>query len=310
MAGRDARGVERNGSPVARARRATLVIRGYTASQLRGKLIREFGKRYDVSGTGNYLVVHPVGQRDYWAQRFEDLYHSLRHYFHVRKFRLEKPRFPLVAVVFHNAGDMVRYARAEGSNIGPGVLGYYSPKSNRVVLYDRSGGKAAKEDWAENSATIIHEAAHQSAFNCGIHSRSAETPRWVVEGLGTMFEAPGVWDSRNHPTQSDRINRGRLADFRRIVAPNFNAASLSRFIGSDEPFGRNPSQAYATAWMLTFYLVEVHPMKYSKYLARTANRPPLARYTAKEREADFTAQFGDHFALHAAKILRFVSDLK
>ena len=48
---------------------------------------------------------------------------------------------------------------------------------------------------SENSATIIHEVTHQVAFNCGVHTRFNDVPRWVSEGLATMFEAKGVWNS-------------------------------------------------------------------------------------------------------------------
>ena len=39
----------------------------------------------------------------------------------------------------------------------------------------------------------------------------------MVEGLATMFEAPGVWTARYDHTQSDRVNHGRLAGFRKYV---------------------------------------------------------------------------------------------
>src|SRR3954465_8254937 len=49
---------------------------GYSMGELRGQLMKECGSRYEVSGSGHYLVVHPAGQKDLWAPRFEDLYRS------------------------------------------------------------------------------------------------------------------------------------------------------------------------------------------------------------------------------------------
>ena len=43
-------------------------FRPYSQSEMRGQLLREYGDRFDVSGTGNYLVVHPAGERDRWAR--------------------------------------------------------------------------------------------------------------------------------------------------------------------------------------------------------------------------------------------------
>ena len=53
-------------------------------------------------------------------------------------------------------------------------------------------------DWTTNADTIIHEAAHQTAFNTGVHTRCGDSPRWLVEGLGTMFEARKVRAQRRH----------------------------------------------------------------------------------------------------------------
>src|SRR5688572_6704945 len=162
----------------------------YAQPDLRGQLLREFGQGYEVSGVGHYLVVHPAGKRDQWAPRFEELYRSFVHYFSARGWQLTEPRFPLVAVVYPRQADFWQQAEKEGMPRSSGVLGYYSPTTNRILMFDATG---SGWDWTTNADTIIHEAAHQSAFNTGVHTRFGDSPRWVVEGLGTMFEAPGVW---------------------------------------------------------------------------------------------------------------------
>lgn len=274
--------------------------------ELRSQLGREFGRDFDVTATGHYVVVHPAGQRDKWGRRFEELYRSFVHYFAVRGFDLQPPEFPLVAIVFRNQNDFYRYAAREGTAIGPGVLGYYSPKSNRVALFDQSGGRDDDATWAENAATIIHEATHQTAFNTGIHSRFAEQPRWVVEGLGTMFEAPGVWDSARHRQRSDRINHGRLTDFRSYVAGGRPGGSLKSFIASDRPFAINPIAAYAEAWALCYWLVETRPRQFAEYLSRVADREPFESYDPAERVEDFAAVFGDDFNMLDAQFVRWI----
>jgi hypothetical protein len=283
---------------------------GFTAAELRGKLLREFGSRFDVSGTGHYLVVHPAGQRDYWANRFEELYRSFVHYFRVRGLQVRALEFPLVAIVVQTEEELHAYAAKEGTRVPRGVLGYYSPISNRVILFDQGGGKASQEDWADNSDTIIHEAAHQSAFNTGLHSRYAMPPRWVVEGLGTMFEAPGVWNCHEFRQRSDRINAGRLAEFKRLVAGRINGPLLRNFIASDAAFGADMSFSYATSWALTFYLVETRPAKYCQYLTATANRAAFSEYPPQKRLADYEAQFGSNYAMEASRLLRFIADLE
>lgn len=278
----------------------------YSASDMRHALRREFGRDYEVSGTGHYLVVHAAGQRDYWAERFERLYRSFVHYFSVRGMKVQRPQFPLVAIVVRSEQEMHAYAAREGTRIGRGALGYYSTRTNRVILYDQGGGKASKKDWSENSATIIHEATHQTAFNTGVHRRWPSPPAWVVEGLGTMFEAPGVWDSQNHQHREDRINRGHLETFKRI-ASEVNGPVLADVIASDRLYQTNPRAAYAIGWALSYYLVETQPGKYRDYLARL-NSHARREATREQRLADFKASFGDDLAMFHARFQRFMAD--
>jgi hypothetical protein len=286
-------------------RQVSPTFRGYSANELRTLLSRELGKAFEISATGHYLVAHAPGQKDYWSRRFEDLYRSFAHYFTVRGFKLAEPEFPLVAIVFRNQQDFLRYAEREGAKLNSQVLGYYSPATNRVSLFDIGGGKAAADDWHRNADTIIHEATHQTAFNTGVHTRFGETPRWLAEGLGTMFEARGVWDSTHYTTRPDRLNRGRLARFKNYVARRPDG-SLAEFVSSDRIFERDVDAAYAEAWALSFFLVETQPQKYSQYLARTAQRPVFRAYSAAERLADFTAVFGKDLRLLEAHYLRFM----
>lgn len=283
-------------------------FRGYSAAELRSRLAQELGKNFEISGTGHYLVAHAPGQGAYWAQRFEDQYRSFVHYFSLRGFRVAEPEFPLVAIVFRNQAELMRYSQAEGTGITANVLGYYSPVSNRIALFEQGGGRDAR-DWRETASTIVHEATHQTAFNTGIHSRFAEQPRWLIEGLGTMFEAPGFWDPSRFRSQPDRYNRGRLEQFRQWL-PRRSEGSLAEFLGSDRPFFADLNAGYAQAWALSFFLVETRPRQYCDYLARVAKRPEFEKYLPGDRLADFTAAFGSDVRLLEAHFLQFMKELK
>ena len=279
----------------------------YTQAEMRGVLYREFGKRYEVSGTGHYLVVHPAGQRDRWAKRFEELYRSFTHYFSSRGIRPSEPTFPLVAVVFNKRQDFVRFASQDGVEVSPGLRGYYSPTTNRILLYNVASGKGSG-NWHTNAETIIHEATHQTAFNTGIHTRFGTTPRWVVEGLGTMFEAPGVWNPRQFTERSDRINQDRLKSFQRLPE-NSRRANLVKMIKNDDVFKTDPETAYAEAWALTFFLAELEPRKYWRYLQKTAASKPFLPYSSARREEDFSAVFGRNLGQLDARMKRFLMSL-
>lgn len=309
LLGRDGRLWELEVGEVKQYRRLSESFTSLSAGELRAQLLAEFGRSFDVSGTAHYLVVHPAGQRDRWASRFEQLYRSFMHYLAARGFTVNRPEFPLVAVVFPNRAEFLDYARSSGAKIVSGTLGFYSPTSNRVLLYDVAASEPDREDlWYLNSRTIIHEAAHQSAFNCGIHGRFAMTPRWIVEGLGTSFEADGVWDSGNHRSRQDRVNQDQLESFRRIRSRR-PAGYLSTFVSSDRPFHANTEAAYAEAWALTFFLIETRPRQYFDLLRRTAELPAFEAYRSPDRLNDFVDVFGKDLEILESHFLRFIDEL-
>jgi hypothetical protein len=181
-----------------------------------------------------------------------------------------------VAVVFRNKTDYFRHAKASGTPLQPDTLGHYAHLSNRVFLYDTTA--EGSTDWSQNADTIIHEATHQTASNTGIHRRFSGTPRWLAEGLATMFEARGVWSAQYDHTQADRVNRGRLAEFRDYTATRWKDGAVASLLSSDRMFQSDTAGAYALAWALSFYLSETQPRLYAAYLAKTAERPMLSDY--------------------------------
>ena len=196
--------------------------------------------------------------------------------------------------------------RPTARNLQPGTLGHYDPKSNRIFLFDATSGNG--EDWSANADTIIHEATHQTAYNVGVHRRFAEQPRWLVEGLAMMFEARGVWDARSSFGRDDRINAGRLYDFRNGLEQR-SSSTIRQLVASDQLFRTSARQAYAEAWTLSFFLSETRPTEYSNYLARVAARKAFSKYSARARLADFVKAFGSDLEMLDAQLKRFVEEL-
>jgi hypothetical protein len=292
-----------------RFRKTSSYFSSYSAAEIRAGLERELAGKLEVTGTGHYLVAHPRG-KEAWAQRFEDLYRSCVHYFTLRGLHVREPEFPLVAIVWGRREDFLHYVAAQGTQVRSDILGFYSPTSNRVTLYDQGGGASDSRTWRQNEATIIHEATHQVAFNTGVHNRFGSTPMWLAEGLGTMFEAPGVWDWINHPRLSERINRGRLAQFRQWLANGRNGGAFVNLLGSDRQFQSNPPAAYAESWAWALFLTETYPQKFSQYVQRIASRPNFEEYPLARRMSDFTAIFGDDLRMLEKHFLAFIASLK
>jgi hypothetical protein len=281
---------------------------GYSSAEMVAQLRAEFDRsNFEVTPTAHFVVVHPRGQWSSWADRLEMLYGSFTHYMSVRGFKLREPAVPLVAVVFRNESDYFKHAAANGEQLQPGTLGHYDPASNRAFLFDvgEAGGGAG---WEANAGTVIHEATHQTAYNVGMHRRLADQPRWAVEGLAMMFEARGVWDASSVRQPAERLNYGRLYDFRQNYADR-RADWITRVVASDVPFETDAMNAYAEAWTLTFYLCETRPQEYSAYLARMGAREAFTKYSPVERMRDFTAAFGEDLEMLTAQIERFVEEL-
>jgi hypothetical protein len=310
LLGRDGRLHDFNPKLALEAQKTAPRFVGYSPSDMKAALYDEFRKQgFDISTTQHYLVVHPEGERDQWADRFEQLYRRFEHYFRVRGFTLQEPPYPLVAIVFRNEAEYFEHAIASGSPMTPGTLGHYDPISNRIFLFDvTADGRGG--DWSRNAATIIHEATHQTAYNVGVHKRFTAPPRWLVEGLATMFEARGVWNRQYDRSQADRINRGRLRDFHNYAAKRRRPEMLSELITSDQLFRSDPEGAYAEAWALSFYLCETQPRLYAAYLAKTAERPLFSDYSAADRMADFQSVFGREMRMLEKKFLSYMEKVK
>ena len=296
-------------NPAAERPAPRFLLTATSAGQTREKLRVELGKGFELAATQRHFVVaYPSGQKDQWSSRFEEIYNSFYLYFSVRGMKMREPGESLIVIVFPNQRDFLRYAASDNGPVSNNVLGYYSPRTNRVAMFDSGNGVKSDDAWTQNSETLIHELAHQISFNTGIHSRTAGAPRWLAEGLGTLFEARGVWKSRSYSQQKDRINRGRFDDYRRFASAEADG-TLSELIDSDRMFSTSPEKGYALSWALTFYLTETQPRKYSDYLQLTSARTS-ANYTKADRLADFNKLFGKDLKLIETRFIRYMKEVK
>lgn len=296
-----------------------------SAAELRDELQREFGRDFEISGSEHYLVCAPKGKAREYANLFEDIYRSFHGYFSVRGFRMTKPEFPLVAVVFPDHKSFDAYCQKDGFRGFRGLMGYYLRTSNRVALFDPGDAQTASsaidglppfgrvdaEIEAGLADTMIHEATHQVAFNTGLHNRIGANPKWIVEGLATVFESPGVRDSSSRRGKAfERANKERYIWFRNFVKDRRKPNSLAAFVSSDKMFQTAALDAYSQAWALSFFLVETRSAKYAKYLKTIASRDPLDDYPAEKRLEDFQKAFGSDLEMLEADFLRFISRLE
>jgi hypothetical protein len=307
LLGRDGRLHTFHPSEAKDAKKTSPSFYGYSVPETIRELRREFGDGVGITTTKHYIVVHPPGTSGKWANHFEELYRSFFAYFRVRGFKLDEPKYPLVAVVYNNQAEFERRAKEQRTTIPEGLLGFYLPTSNRVQMYDVTQDHPNVE-WSKNAETIIHEATHQTAFNVGIHNRFTMPPKWLAEGLATMFEAPGVWNSQSFHSLNDRINKQQLAEFRARLADH-KPGTFGNLIASDRMFQTDAGAAYAEAWAMTFFLCETRPRQLAEYFKKTAARPDFTDYFATQRVADFKECFGSDLKQLEASFLAWMKDL-
>jgi Protein of unknown function (DUF1570) len=278
-----------------------------SAMRMRGDLQREFGKRYAVEGGGNFAIVAPTATVHLWAERFSQLDRSFQNYFATRGYILRPAEFPLVGIVFPSQKEFLTYASRTGTPLQPGTVGYYSILTNRLFLYEASGNERAEQ---EALMTVWHEAAHQIAFNRGVHQRLSDPPFWMAEGLASIFEAPGMMSQRSTMNSSDLINESRWENWKRLAESSDKMASMfDRMVRDNRLFRSQPPEAYAIAWGVSLYLAERHSNQYMQYLRKLSKLPPGVEYSETARIRDFQEAFNTNSIMLIKSADRFLQNL-
>lgn len=278
--------------------------------------------------TAHYTICYNTSQgyAQWVGSLYERLYDGFHNFWSKRGLKLRDAELPLVAVVFDTRENYSAFAREELAGAVESIIGYYSLRSNQVIMYDLtglesfSGGKRVtsaqrinallKQPAAErNVATIVHEATHQLAFNSGMQTRYADIPFWVSEGLAVYFETPDL-DSAKGWKKIGGVNRYNLIQFHRWMKER-PPGSLESLLLDDKRFrnaGTAPA-AYAEAWAFNYFLLKTREEEYVDYLQELSKLEPLVALEPQQRIAMFKAAFGDNLAKLEADWLKFMRNI-
>jgi hypothetical protein len=255
------------------------------------RILNELPDGFQVYRTTNYNIVHNT--REAYVRHvgtlFEQLHKGFFAYWKNQRWELDSPKYPLVALVFADQRDFLRYAEAEVGETAKSLIGYYHLGTNRMTTFD-------VPNLERNIATIIHEATHQLSYNVGLQRRFADNPMWVSEGMATFFEAPDFNNPKGWRTIG-RVNQVNLTRWRNYL-PQRPAESLTTLLANDTRF-RSPATAtasYAEAWALTYFLLKTKRDEYVKYLRLLSEGRPLMDKTPRERIECFEQTFGKSLA--------------
>ena len=309
-----------------------LPFQRFDASQLQVRLLAALPEGFRVFTTAHYLVCYntstPYAQ--WCGALYERLYRGFFTFWKNRGCILKEPERPLIAVVFDDQESYAAYADEELGQAADVIIGYYSLQSNRVMMYDLTGAdglgfrrsrastaqrvnRILSQPAAERTvATIIHEATHQLAFNCGLQIRYADNPLWLSEGLAIYFETPDLKNSRGW-RRIGSVNRVRLPEFRQYLLDRPDD-SLLTLIADDrrfrQPSVRQRNQAYAEAWALNYFLIRRYPREFVAYLKVLSAKSPLVQDEKEQRIAEFKTAFSNDLEKLDGQFLRFIKRVK
>lgn len=298
--------------------------------QLAEQVLAELPPGFRVHDSKNYVVFYNT-TRTYarWTSSLlERLHRAFVDFWKKQGCDVKPPDQPLVVLVFADQASYAQYAREELGGAVGNVIGYYSPHTNRTVMYDLTGMQAVRREGSSRGslhdisallsqpqaeplvATIVHEATHQISFNCGLQTRLASNPLWLSEGLAMFFETPDLSSSRSW----SGIGNVNYSRFDRYMdnADAGRVGSLLQMIGGDQPF-REPATAvdsYAQAWAWNYFLIKWKPKEYAAYLKALAAKPPLVGDEARTRVQEFKQHFGQDLVELEAEFTRRMSRVK
>ncbi len=258
--------------------------------------------------TKRYVICSTAGRKyaEWCGSLFERLHDAFQAYWKAAGLELREPEFPLPAIVLKDHAQFTEFAAKHDRPDAAQSQGYFSEPTNRIILFDLTAGpnSASAQTTADiqkkitsspfNVATTIHEATHQVAFNSGLHTRYADNPRWLTEGMAMFFEVPDL-ESRSGWKSIGRVNAPRRKDFRETTRSPREAVPLVELIRADDVFlkERKTRAAYAESWALTFYLLKTRREDVVSYLKTIQKKPRLIADSPDARLREFEEVFGE-----------------
>lgn len=276
--------------------------------ELAANVLSQLPERSKVHHTKHYLICYNTSEAyaQWCGTLYERFYNAFHEFWSDLGWKLHEPNMPLVALVFDDQESYAEYARPEiGSGVNS-IVAYYNFGTNRVAMFDltRKKGAAKLEDVHKffsvpkasfNVATIVHEAAHQLTFNCGLHQRFADLPLWVLEGLVLYFETPDLSKKDEKWKTIGALNRPRLEAYRKCLKARPKKDGIERLLTNDMRFkvAATFSESYGESWAFNYFLFKNKSKQYVEYLRMLSEKEPGIEDAPQERIDAFKKIFGD-----------------
>ena len=289
------------------------------------KVVREEFPDFKVIASDNFIIAYQTSDAfaDWYRTILENLNRSFTTFWKNRGVVMKPPEFPLVVVLYTSRPAFQRHAvDFYGSQESiKNIAGFYHIRKNYIFLYDSSrihstaagtGNVRVTGAATESRATpaqieeflkrpgitqsvdlLVHEGAHQLAYNTGLQVRWSGCPSWFTEGIAIIRGTPKR-TARNGWEIDLRIDDQRYPDLRRYLRTKPNAPILT-VVRDDVAthVKETQSQSYGMAWGLTFYLMTKHPKEFVEYVGTLNKAAPFTSKTADIRQKEFEQHFGN-----------------
>ena len=285
------------------------------------KVVREELPDLKILTSQNYIIAYQTSDAyaDWYRTILENLNRSFTEFWKKRGVQMTPPQFPLVVVLYTSRPSFLKYAADFYGNQGDltNVAGFYHLQKNYIFLYDSSTIHATASGKVVGAATeqratpaqieefmkrpgitqsvdlLIHEGAHQLAYNTGLQSRHARHPLWFTEGVATIRGAPKR-KARSGWEIELRIDDRWYPELRKYLRTN-PKDPIRNVVRSDVSLGmkETQNQGYAMAWGLTFYLMTKSPKEFMEYTDTLNKVNPFTSKSAETRQKEFEQYFGE-----------------
>jgi hypothetical protein len=181
-----------------------------------------------------------------------------------------EPHVPLVVIMFRTETEFQAHRR-----VPPGVVAYYDPITNHVVLYEESRLIRARPQLGlqQSLSTIAHEGAHQILHNIGVQQRLSRWPLWLSEGLAEYF-APTQLGRRLTWSGAGQVNNLRMFEIESYLKQK-RAAPDGKVIRETVGAANLTSTGYAFAWALVHHLAKNERQKFHQLVRESSKLRPL-----------------------------------
>ena len=226
----------------------------------------------------------------------EQLEADYQRYFGSHGFHVHQPDRPLIVVMFRDDRSFGSFSglpslleAAEKGRAAATVGPLRTQTTNVLHVFDWRNVPIEPRAAHLNMETLSHEGTHQLTFNSGLLNRAGDTPRCIVEGLGTHGEARRTIG----PSDFGRLNLMRMDDLARYQR-RVPWIHLRELIANDAVLlAGNAARimlGYAQSWLLVHYLIKEPAAlpRFRQYLQAIAPRVKSDR-----RIEDVQAHLGD-----------------